>query len=242
MTDSEDHPPSLDYRTPVSLSRSDPASTEEIINDELNKLKPRAGGWLFSGLLISLFTFFAALRVELDSHPFPSYAYVRWCERILNALLAGMLFCQFMAFFRSLSRKNHAMAALSIILIFVYCYPWLLVNGNSRVKEGRLTRADTDIQCFRIALESFHVDLGRYPTSQEGLPILITNTGNFPQWTGPYLKNILVDPWDTPYRYTIPGIHNSDDFDLTSAGPDGVFDTSDDLANWKPSPRSASDD
>ena len=53
------------------------------------------------------------------------------------------------------------------------------------------------------------------------------------KWEGPYLDSDLpLDPWDNPYQYVSPGIHNPDGFDIWSYGPDGINGTEDDIGNW----------
>jgi len=88
-----------------------------------------------------------------------------------------------------------------------------------------------------MALALFRVHCGRYPTTQEGLRALLEPPQDQEiqsRWRGPYVANeaALTDPWARPLRYICPGQHNPTGFDLSSAGPDGVFDTADDINNW----------
>jgi general secretion pathway protein G len=71
------------------------------------------------------------------------------------------------------------------------------------------------------ALELFRHDIGRYPSTDEGLSALIRNTGNIDNWHGPYLGGASVprDPWDRPYSYHCPGKYSQ--YDLISFGRDG---------------------
>jgi len=86
------------------------------------------------------------------------------------------------------------------------------------------------------ALQMFAFDVGRYPTSTEGLEALVSNPGNLASWNGPYLKKTLpMDPWGKPYVYRIPGTHGID-YDLFAYGPDGVEGgegENADIGNWK---------
>jgi general secretion pathway protein G len=87
--------------------------------------------------------------------------------------------------------------------------------GKSQVKVAR-----AQIDALDKALDEFRLDMGRYPTSEEGLTVLVTAPSNEPNWGGPYLKKgVPVDPWGRPYVYQQPGSHN--DFDLLSYGKDG---------------------
>jgi general secretion pathway protein G len=86
------------------------------------------------------------------------------------------------------------------------------------------------------ALQLFAFDIGRFPSTSEGLEALIRNPGNLESWKGPYLnKNELpMDPWGKPYLYRCPGQHG--DYDLYSYGPDGVEGgegENADVVSWK---------
>ena len=72
---------------------------------------------------------------------------------------------------------------------------------------------------FKNALEMFRFDVGRYPTTEEGLSALVRNPGIL-QWRGPYgsAKEIPADPWGHPYAYRCPGKHGG--YDLLSYGRD----------------------
>ena len=88
--------------------------------------------------------------------------------------------------------------------------------GKSQVKIAR-----AQIDALDKALDQFRLDLGRYPTTEEGLQALVVQPGGDPNWRGPYLKKgVPADPWGRPYASEQPGTHNGD-FDLQSFGKDG---------------------
>ena len=101
-----------------------------------------------------------------------------------------------------------------------------------RSARARITAAKTDIASLEAALDAFEVDNGRYPTAEEGLGALMAKPANAKAWQGPYLKRMVNDPWGHAYVYSIPGKHNPNGFDLSSAGPDGQVGTDDDIGNW----------
>ena len=69
-------------------------------------------------------------------------------------------------------------------------------------------------------LDTFRLDVGRYPTTQEGLAALNQKPGGVDRWDGPYLKKeVPPDPWGKPYIYKSPG--EKGDFDLLFYGKDG---------------------
>lgn len=88
--------------------------------------------------------------------------------------------------------------------------------GSSKVKTAAL-----QIEEFGSALDLFKLEVGRYPTSQEGLDALISKPSNARFWNGPYLKKKVVreDPWGNPYEYRSPGQFG--EYDLYSMGADG---------------------
>jgi general secretion pathway protein G len=81
--------------------------------------------------------------------------------------------------------------------------------------RAKVSTAQIQIDGLKTALDMFLVDVGRYPTQQEGLEALVQNPGTMTNWHGPYVKanNVPVDPWGQPYQYRIPG-QNGNDFDL----------------------------
>ena len=87
--------------------------------------------------------------------------------------------------------------------------------GKSQVKVAR-----AQVDALDKALDQFRLDVGRYPTSEEGLQALVVQPGTEAGWSGPYLKKgVPMDPWGRPYVYVSPGQHG--DFDLLSYGKDG---------------------
>jgi len=86
--------------------------------------------------------------------------------------------------------------------------------------QKQATRAQ--IEMFGTALDMFRLDVGRYPTSQEGLQALRQPVGGSTRWDGPYLKKeVPNDPWDQPYVYRSPG-QGGRPYDLLSYGDDGT--------------------
>jgi general secretion pathway protein G len=91
----------------------------------------------------------------------------------------------------------------------------------SSLGKGKQAAAKAQVELLGQTLDAFRLDVGRYPTTQEGLGALITNPG-IPNWDGPYLKKneIPGDPWKKPYTYQCPGTHG--EYDLYSYGLDGT--------------------
>jgi type II secretion system protein G len=81
-----------------------------------------------------------------------------------------------------------------------------------------------ELRVLRIAVEDFHRDVGRYPTTEEGLIALIHNPGLKRAWKGPYVTVMKPDPWKEPYQYAWDG----QTLTLFSCGPDHLPRTADD--------------
>lgn len=103
------------------------------------------------------------------------------------------------------------------------------------VGKSEITTARAQIDALAKALDQYRLDVGRYPSSQEGLAALMQAPAGADRWTGPYLKKAVpMDPWNQPYLYQFPGTRNPD-FDLYSYGPDrqaGGEGSNADIGNW----------
>lgn len=88
-----------------------------------------------------------------------------------------------------------------------------------KVGSSKQKAAKAQISMLGTALDAYRLDVGKYPTAQEGLEALRKNPG-YDTWDGPYLsKDIPPDPWGKQYVYRYPGEHS--DYDLYSMGADG---------------------
>ena len=88
--------------------------------------------------------------------------------------------------------------------------------GGAKSKTAGVQIADLD-----KSLELFKLDVGRYPTTEEGLDALVKRPGSVNGWAGPYLKGgVPTDPWGRPYRYANPGPNGG--IEILSLGADGA--------------------
>ena len=103
----------------------------------------------------------------------------------------------------------------------------LFGGGQEQITEIFVT------QSVNPALMAYRLNVGRYPTSDEGLEALRTApAGVSSKWRGPYIEKEAIDPWGNPYQYRYPGTQNSDKYDIWSLGPDGK-QGNDDIGNWQ---------
>jgi|SRR5215467_4320419 len=110
-----------------------------------------------------------------------------------------------------------------LVVMFIIGLLAALVAPNflSRGEKAKVVAAKAQIELFGTALDAFRLDVGRYPTSQEGLQALRERPAGAERWDGPYLKKeIPSDPWQHPYVYRSPGEKGA--YDLFSYGADGV--------------------
>lgn len=102
--------------------------------------------------------------------------------------------------------------------------------------DAMLNAARTDIATLEGALERYYLHMDRYPTSEQGLAVLVEKPAEGGErWRGPYIKELKPDPWRNPYQYRSPGLHGSKTFDLWSSGADGVEGGEGlgvDITNW----------
>ncbi len=88
------------------------------------------------------------------------------------------------------------------------------------MRKAKVQTASVQVDALGAAVDSFHLDTGRFPTAAEGLRALVDQPADTPGWDGPYLKKqeSLFDPWGHPYRYRLPGHKN--EYDIYTLGAD----------------------
>lgn len=90
----------------------------------------------------------------------------------------------------------------------------------AQLGKSEVTIAKAQIEAFEKALDTFRLDVGRYPSSEEGLAALLTRPATTAKWNGPYLKkDVPHDPWGHAYLYKSPG--GKGEFEIMSYGKDG---------------------
>lgn len=100
----------------------------------------------------------------------------------------------------------------------------------SQVGKSEVRSAQAQVSALRSALDTYRLDVGQYPSTQQGLAALLTRPEGLQRWNGPYLQKAAPpDPWGRPYQYKSPGEHG--DFDVFSFGKDGQVGGSGDAAD-----------
>lgn len=100
--------------------------------------------------------------------------------------------------------------------------------------QTQVTKAQ--IEAFDKALDQYRLDLGKYPTTAQGLDALFSAPLNEANWKGPYLKkSVPLDPWGNKYQFTSPGSQPGREYEIVSFGRDGKFGGSGedaDITSW----------
>ena len=122
-------------------------------------------------------------------------------------------------------RRGFTLLEMLVVLVIIGLLVGLVgPRLFSKVDQSKVTTAQTQVKLLRGAVESLRLDIGRYPSADEGLTLLSrvpSEAAVASRWRGPYLDDVLpLDPWGAPYQYAVPGA-DSQPFSLFSLGADG---------------------
>ena len=122
---------------------------------------------------------------------------------------------------------GYAAAGMMLVCFAIAVFP---VKYRNRHARAEIAAARYDLETLRGAVERFHLDMGRLPTSAEGLDALVVAPANGANaWHGPYLRKLSCDPWGQPYVYRQPGAAAA--FEVVSFGPDQQPGGGDDISD-----------
>ncbi len=125
---------------------------------------------------------------------------------------------------RSTPRQGAGFTLLELLVVIVIIGLLAAYVGPkyfAQLGKSEVTIAKAQMEAFEKTLDNYRLDIGRYPTTEEGLAALMTAPPTAGvKWNGPYLKKgVPKDPWGNPYQYRSPGAKG--DYDIVSTGKDG---------------------
>lgn len=111
---------------------------------------------------------------------------------------------------------------LVVILIIAILAAMIVPKIVGRTEQAKVAKAMGDLEAMNKMIETFRIDVGRYPSSEEGVFALREQPGDADGWRGPYTtKPIPADPWGNEYYYEWPGPYGDESYVLLSFGKDG---------------------
>jgi general secretion pathway protein G len=123
---------------------------------------------------------------------------------------------------------------LVVMLIIGLLAGYVAPKYFAQIGKSEVKAAKAQIDGIEKALDQYRIDVGHYPTTEQGLNALMSKPAEETKWQGPYLKKAVpADPWGNPYQYKSPGEHG--DLDLFSFGKDGQpggTAEAADITNW----------
>ena len=118
-------------------------------------------------------------------------------------------------------RSAFTLVELLVVIVIIALLSSLVAPKIfGKLDNAKVKTAYTQMQMLSQALDSYRLDVGVYPTTEQGLKVLWVKTSDIKNWDGPYLpKPVKADPWGYPYQYARPG-KDGNDYSLFSLGAD----------------------
>ncbi len=107
-----------------------------------------------------------------------------------------------------------------VVLIIAVLAAMIVPRIVGRTGQSKQAAAINDLSTLAGLLEQFRIDCGRYPSTEEGLTVLLDQPADVDNWQGPYMQkqSIPLDPWKNEYYYEIV---DTEQYVLMSFGADG---------------------
>lgn len=138
---------------------------------------------------------------------------------------------------RNRSRGFTLIEIMVVVIVIGILAATIIPQFMGTTHDAKVSTAKAQVAEIESALERFYVHMDRYPTSEEGLKVLVDPpTSDATKWRGPYVKQLRADPWNNVYQYRFPGTHHPTSFDIWSRGADGADGGEGqgaDLGNWQ---------
>lgn len=123
------------------------------------------------------------------------------------------------------NQRGFTLLEMIVVLVIIGLLAGLVGPSLFRQADrAKVQTAETQVKMIRGALHAHRLDMGRFPSSSEGLQGLMKAPSDTKQaqfWQGPYLDGeVPMDPWNRDYHYTLQG-SSTEGFSLYSYGADG---------------------
>lgn len=120
-------------------------------------------------------------------------------------------------------RREAAFTLIELLIVMVILGLLAALVGPrmfGKTEKAQQKATKSQITLLETAIDTYRLDVGKFPTTEQGLQALREAPDGANRWDGPYLpKEIPMDPWGNPYVYKSPGDHG--DYDIVSYGADG---------------------
>ena len=137
----------------------------------------------------------------------------------------------------NISKNNQGFTLIELLIVMVILGLLAALVGPrlfGHVGKSERKAAKSQISLFETGLGLYRLDVGKFPTTEQGLQALREKPDGVESWDGPYLeKEVPLDPWGHPYVYEYPGKHG--DYDIVSLGADGRYggeEENSDIPSW----------
>ena len=136
-----------------------------------------------------------------------------------------------------ISKNRQGFTLIELLIVMVILGLLAALVGPrlfGHVGKSEQKAAKSQISLFETGLGLYRLDVGKFPTTEQGLQALREKPDGVENWDGPYLeKEVPPDPWGHAYVYEYPGKHG--DYDILSLGADGRLggeDENSDIVSW----------
>jgi general secretion pathway protein G len=121
------------------------------------------------------------------------------------------------------NKKGFTLIELLVVILILAILAALIVpRVIGRTGDAKTAKAKSDIATLSGLVQQFHLDVGRFPSNEEGLDALRMQPSDAPGWKRLLDKEVPADPWLRPYVYEYPGLDGDDSFLIYTYGADGA--------------------
>jgi len=121
------------------------------------------------------------------------------------------------------SKKEQGFTLIELLIVMIILGLLAALVGPrmfGKVGSSKQKSAKAQISLFETAIDTYRLEVGKFPTTEQGLQALRVCPDGVTKWDGPCLpKAVPLDPWGNPYTYKYPGEHG--DYEIVSYGADG---------------------